>query len=304
MESVRPSGANPNVLKLYEKELGAEEKYRKGDYTGAVSTVQAFLDEGLVDEADRAWYLQEMARYYYKTQRIESRRLQVAAHKRNHLLLSPRDGVTVSKLTIVSEGRMERIISWVKQFENYQQLDIMLSDILARLSFGVKADKFEQALDELSKALGFIGERPDKEWKEGPDNLWALDDTHYILWECKNEVNTKRAEINKGETEQMNRSCAWFKKYYSGSSVKNIMIHPTHKVSSAANFLDDVEAMRESELKALVKSVSEFFKSFESMDFNDLSSIHIQNLVDAHNLSVKSLLEGYTKSLYYLKYIP
>ena len=77
-------------------------------------------------------------------------------------------------------------------------------------SFGTKADKFEAALDELSRALGFVGERPDSEWKEGPDNLWALDDSQYVLFECKSEVDVTRAEVNKREAEQMNRSSAWF----------------------------------------------------------------------------------------------
>ena len=62
--------------------------------------------------------------------------------------------------------------------------------------------------------MGFAGERPDAEWKEGPDNLWALDDSHYLLFECKSEVDVTRAEINKRETEQKNRSSAWFDKHY------------------------------------------------------------------------------------------
>jgi hypothetical protein len=77
------------------------------------------------------------------------------------------------------------------------ELDASVSDILGHLVFGIKADRFEHALDELSGALGFAGERPNKEWKEGPDNLWALDATQYLLWECKSEVDVTRAEINK-----------------------------------------------------------------------------------------------------------
>ena len=53
-----------------------------------------------------------------------------------------------------------------------------------------------------SVALGFAGERPDKAWKEGPDNLWALDNTRYLVVECKNEVDVTRAEIKKREAEQ------------------------------------------------------------------------------------------------------
>lgn len=172
---------------------------------------------------------------------------------------------------------------------------------LSRLVFGTKADKFEQALDEISRALGFAGERPDKEWKEGPDNLWALDATQYVLWECKSEVEIQRSDINKREAEQMNRSSAWFEKHYAGMKVKRIIIHPANFVGSAAAFTHEAEAMRENELKRFVKHVREFFKSFESVNFKDLSATHIQKLVDSHGLSVEKLLSDYTKKLKNLK---
>ena len=145
-----------------------------------------------------------MARYNHSSNRTESQRLQVAAHKANRLLLKPPFGVTVAKLAVLSQVRVERIAEWVSGLESYSNLDVKLSDILDRLVFGMTAEKFEHALDELSSALGFAGERPDKEWKEGPDNLWALDGTKYLLWECKSEVDINRAEINKRKAEQMN----------------------------------------------------------------------------------------------------
>ena len=215
--------------------------------------------------------------------------------------MKPPEGVTVAKLTVVSQGRIERIAASVGKFDNYEQLDIAVSEILGRLAFGVKADKFEQALDEISRAIGFAGERPDKEWKEGPDNLWALDDSQYILWECKDEVEINRSEINKREAEQMNRSSAWFTKHYPGMQVKHIIIHPTSTVASAASFTHDVEAMREQELKQFVKRQRDFFKSFESLNFRDLSVTHIQKLVNQHGLDVQTLLTQSTKKLRNLK---
>lgn len=65
-----------------------------------------------------------MARYYHLSNRTESRRLQVAAHKNNHFLLKPPTGVTVAKLTIVSQGRVERIANWVGGFGSYPDLAI------------------------------------------------------------------------------------------------------------------------------------------------------------------------------------
>jgi replicative superfamily II helicase len=301
MEKVKPAGANEHLLRTYAAELDAEQAYASGDYATGGQKLQALLDAGKINREDRAWYLQEMARYHYKSNRPESQKLQIAAHKANRLLLKPASGVTVAQLTLVSQGRMERIAKWVQQFEDYSQLDIALSDILGRLVFGTKADKFEQALDEISPALGFVGERPDKEWKEGPDNLWALDDRHYVLWECKSEVDIKRAEINKREAEQMNRSSAWFDKHYAGMDVKRIIIHPAYVVPSAAAFTHEVEAMRETELKRFVKQIREMFKSFEGLNFQDLSTGHIQKLVDSHGLSIPKLLSEYSKKVKNLK---
>jgi replicative superfamily II helicase len=301
MEKVKPAGANEHLLHTYAAELDAEQAYANGDYATAGKKLQALLDTGTISREDKAWYLQEMARYHYKSNRPESHQLQIAAHNANRLLLKPATGVTVAQLTLVSQGRMERIAKWVQQFEDYAQLDIALSEILGRLVFGTKADKFEQALNEISLALGFVGERPDKEWKEGSDNLWALDDRQYVLWECKSEVEITRVEINKREAEQMNRHGAWFDKHYPGMDVKRIIVHPAYVVPSAAAFTHEVEVMGETELKRLVKRIQEFFKSFEGLNFQDLSTAHIQKLVDTHGLSIPKLLSGYTKKVKNLK---
>ncbi len=295
MANVTPSVPNDRILKSYVAELTAERAFVQGNYQGAVSELQRSLDNGVIEKADLGWYLQDMARYQYKANRNESVQLQVKAHAANRLLLLPAAGVAVAKLTLVSQGRMERIIAWIRQFENYQQLNATLSDILGRLVFGVKADHFEQALHEISSALGFAGERPDKTWKQGPDNLWAIDETHYLLWECKNEVDLNRAEIDKREAEQMNRSYAWFKKHYLGAEVVNILVHPTNTLQSAGHFLQPVEIMRHAELKHFVKRISLFFKSFETQNFLSLSVPYVQELAERHSLGSSSLLNDILK---------
>lgn len=242
-----------------------------------------------------------MARFNYIGDRAESQRLQVAAYTSNRSLLRPPSGVSIVKLSIVSKGRIERIKEWIKDYDDYEQLNIAVSDILTRLSFGTQWDRFEQALNDLSGALGFKGERPDKVWKEGPDNLWALDDTNYILWECKSEVDIARSEINKREAEQMNRSCAWFGKNYAGSKVKRVLIHPTRTVQKAAAFTHEINIMDKSTLPQFVKAARQFFSSFETVDFHDLSENHIQKVIDDNKLSVIELFKGYTKAPRVLK---
>ncbi|MCP5057363.1 MAG: DEAD/DEAH box helicase family protein [bacterium] len=295
MEAVEPSGVNKRVLELYSRELEAEQLFQSGDHEGATKALQKILDEELADERDRAWFLQEMARYSHSARQADSRKLQRDAFLKNKLLLKPEQGVAVKRLTIVSEGRMERIAKWVGEHEDYEQLIVAVGDILSNLAFGVKADSFERALDELSAALGFKGERPDKEWKEGPDNLWAVGADRYILWECKNEVSTNRTEIKKAETDQMNRSWAWFKKHYPGTEARKLMVIPTHKVGSSASFLQEVEIVRKQELERLVRAVRKFFQGFEAMDLQDLSLAALQKLVDSNKLSLDELESGYGK---------
>lgn len=292
MENVVAKGANQRLLEIYAAELEAEELFMARDYSGAVQRIQVLMDKHSFDASDRGWYLQMMARYSYPLDRTEFNRLQLAAHGVNRLVMKPLQGLKVTKLSVISQGRVERIAQWIRNHNDYVQLDIALADILGRLVFGVKADKFEQALDELSRALGFAGERPDKEWKEGPDNLWALDDANYIVWECKNEVDLSRAEINKTEAEQMNRSAAWFQKHYQGCTAIHIEIHPAYQVQSAANFLVDVKVMRERELSAFVSAVRKFFQSFQRLNFKDLSLPHIQNLLVENALDADNLLQG------------
>jgi replicative superfamily II helicase len=297
MEKVSVAGSDQSALKLYKSELDAELAHTKGDYAGAVSLVQAIIDKGALDDDEKGWHLQTQARYNFLSNRAESDILQIAAHKRNRLLLKPTSGVTVTKLTVVSQGRAERVKKWIGSYNDYADLNVAITEILGRLVFGTKADKFEAALNELSFALGFVGERPDTEWKEGPDNLWALDDSQYILFECKSEVAVTRAEIHKRETEQMNRSSAWFAKHYREMKVKRLIIHPAGKIDSAAAFTHDVEGIRESDLKKLVKATREFFKSFENQNLDDLTATHIQKVLDVHKLSVPNLLSQYSRKL-------
>ena len=297
MDGIKPKGANDALLELYDGELKAETLFSSGDYQGASKHLQKLMDSDLVNADDKAWFLQERARYHYEADRSESNKFQLAAHRKNRMLLKPASGVTVTQLNIVSHERTERIIRWLGAFADYDELNVAITDILGRLRFGVKAEPFEAALNELATALGFAGERPDREWKEGPDNIWALDDRSYLVIEVKSEVNVTRAEINKRETEQMNRSAAWFDKHYKGMLATRLIIHPAKKIESAAAFTHGVQGITENDLRNARKACRGFFKSFEGQDLKSLSSSNIQTLINSHKLRVDDIRTGYSRKL-------
>jgi replicative superfamily II helicase len=297
MDGLKIEHVQKDGLDIFEAELKAELKYQEGDAESAKAFIQALIDTHKPEPSVTGWYLQQMARYLYGSKRIDSNQLQVEAHKKNPYLLKPQKGMQVTTLQPISQKRAEAIIAFVRKAGSYEQLAIAVSDILNNLSFGAKADKFEKAFDDLARILGFHGERPDKSWKEGPDNLWALRDGEYLLVECKSEVSLDRAEIHKDESGQMIRAAAWFDKHYRGVKVKRILIIPTLKVSKAAAFTCEVEVMREKSLSRLRKNVKAFFREFEALDLGSISESKVQTLLDAHHLGTDSIASEYTEAV-------
>jgi replicative superfamily II helicase len=294
MDSVKPEKIHGAALELFTYERDAELKYLKGDADGAAAVLQTMINTIIKEENEQGWYLQEMARYLYPHNKTESNKLQIAAHQKNHSLMKPLTGMAITKL-VISQQRMENIIKWVNNYTTFEELRLASEEILSHLSFGVKADTFENALDNLAGLLGFVGQRPEKEWKEGPDNLWGIRDGEFLLIECKDEVALNRADINEKEAEQMNRSCAWFDKHYAGATVKNVMIIPTRNLSRKTLFTHPVHIIKEKGLGNLVRSVRAFVTEFSKLDLKDLSEKKVQGLVNLHMLSVDDILNRYTE---------
>jgi replicative superfamily II helicase len=296
MDAIPQNAVALNALHVFSLELDAETQFQQGHPQEAIKIVQRIVDEHTDDEGDRSWYLQEMARYMVVFDQTKANGLQVAAHAKNHFLLKPRSGMRVDRLEI-SQKRMANIISWIAIFEDYEEMSHSIEDTLARLEFGTKADRFELGFHELGKAMGFRCERPDKEWKEGPDNLWGIQDSQYLLVECKSEVLLDRTEIHKNETGQMNNSCAWFADNYSGASATRLMIIPTNKLGPGAGFNEDVNIMSDKELKKLRRNVRAFIEEFRNLNLKDLAEEHVQSLLNQHELSNNDILTGYSRSV-------
>lgn len=286
---------SPGMLSIFIAEIKAEKKYEEQDYEGAVQTIQDLIDQHIKLEADKGWYLQEMARFIYPSSKTQSNQYQIEAHKKNNFLLKPKKGMKISKIPKLSQERIERIVEWAGKFDSFEDLNLAIDDILTSLEFGIRADKFEEAVDNLAAALGFSKQRPDKEWGAGPDNLWYLKEHKYLLIECKNEVRLDRDQINKYETGQMNNSIAWFNHNYPGAISINLMIIPTLYLNPASGFNEKVGIMRNKKLKLLKNNSFSFFQEFRKVDLKNVSKTTLQEWINEHKLSVEDLINLYSE---------
>ncbi|MCL4500133.1 MAG: DEAD/DEAH box helicase family protein [Chloroflexi bacterium] len=293
MATLTSTAATPHALDILTVELEAEQAFQEGQPKKAIQLIQGLIDKQIKTAVERGWYLQELARYAYPTDKAKSNELQVAAHRNHRYLLKPRQGMIVEQITAAGQKRIERLMDWIGEHDTPQELLLHVEAILNRLRFGVSADDFEAAVDELGTALGFPTQRPDKEWKEGPDNLWAVRDGCYLVCECKNQVDPNRQEINKGETGQMNNSCAWFKRNYPGAEATNIMIIWTKIVGAAGGFNEPVLIMSAKRLDKLVRNVRGFFQELKDEDLRNLAEARINKNLDSYHLGVDELLSAY-----------
>jgi len=297
MDKMQPSAAKARGLDVFETELRAESLYQDNDPDGATAILQELADR-IHSDYEKGYYLQEIARYRYAASKAESNKMQIAAHRKNPYLLKPREGAFVRKLEPLDGRRITNVIMWIQSHGNYDQMKVVVDDILSRLEFGVAADDFERALQEVGEALGFASSRPDKEMKEGPDNLWCLQQGDYLLMEAKSRVLEGRMEIYKDESGQMNNACGWFKTTYPGAAFTRLMVIPTNKLGKGAAFNEEICIMRKQELGKLEKNIRAFFGEFRTVALKGIPEADVARFLDLHHLSIDALKSNYQKAVY------
>lgn len=295
MDKISEKDQTINIYNLLQLEKEAEDANFKGDNEKACQKIQQILDNYIKENTEKGWYLQLMARYQYFISKTESNKLQKSSFSLNTQLLKPRDGITYKRMEFINENRIKRIKEWISQYSTYDELILATESIFSDFSFGTEAEKFENATKEVGGLLGFISQRPDKEFKKGPDNLWCGVDNRFFLIECKSEVEETREEINKYEAGQMNSHCGWFVSEYGDAKVKRILIIPTLKLSYHGNFTHEVEIMSKKKLNQLKFSIKSFIKEFKNYKINEIGDEKIQEFINVHKLDINSLENLYSE---------
>lgn len=259
--------------------------------------LQNFLDREInLKKEDKSWYLQQIARRKYLISRVESEQYQKAAFEGNRQLLKPKNDIEYNPLIQINASRTQNIRKVFSNYSDYQELMLDVNKWLEDLSIGVKSEKFENALDNIGRILGYECDRPDKLIKRGPDNLWHVGNNKYILIECKSEVKDDRSCIHKSEAGQMENHCGWFEEIYHDASVLRVMIISTNKLATNANFTHDIKIMRKKNLKKIKSNILKFVKELKNYDINNLTDDLINTILNQNYLSDKNIWNDYVEN--------
>ena len=267
-----------------------------GNYEDACLHIQKIVDIPTIGE-DKYWYMQLLAKYQHFFHKSTSAELQHTAFSKNNELLKPTEVLPYKKLsTTFSEKRANSIINYVSKFPNFIDFQLSLRDILSQLSFSQPANKFEHAVEEIGKLLGFQSQRPDKSFRQGPDNLWCDDHQNYMLIECKSNVSSDRTGIHKSEAGQMDQHCGWFETEYPGHQYTSYLIIPTTHLDDDAYLTHNTKIISKSQLSLLKSNIEAFSLEFKDYDIAGLTPETVSSWLISHKLHSNFLEEYYSVS--------
>ena len=121
-----------DIYKTLKNEYDAEKLFMIGEYEKACNLMQNLCDQFNDDDLERGWYLQQLARYKYRTSKVDSNQIQKSAFQNNLQLLKPKEGINYRKIEFVNENRVRRIKEWMAKYENYEEMMISVDGILQK----------------------------------------------------------------------------------------------------------------------------------------------------------------------------
>ena len=284
---------NNNLYDILQKEKEAYRNFEIGNYENAKNDIQSIVDIISTDD-EKGWYMQLMANYIYPFSKTDSEKFQMKAFNLNYQLLKPKHEIYYQKIKYeINDSRIKFIKKALNNYATTQDFMLEVYELLDNLNFSINHEKFEEAIKKLGCLLGFISERPDKELRKGPDNLWCIGENKYILIECKNQVRTTRREINKKEAGQMEEHCAWFNEEYNKEADYYILIIPTNKMANDAYFSHNVRIITTSKLEMLKRDLRQYFNEYLKYKINSLTDEQIQSFLYSHNLFSDNFFDNY-----------
>ena len=278
--------------------VGLREAYdlaSNNDYQGAASVVTALVNAAS-DNNTRGYLKQRLAEYCNLYDKAEAQITQLSAARDNRRVLKPIAGIQYHKLRGKAFDQATQSSSFIiNKQPDPNKLIIEVDGVLNDIQFKENtANRFEEALKNIARYIGFDSQRPEQEYKKGPDNLWGLGNSQYCVIECKNGAVVDT--INKKNCNQLNGSGEWFENQYDHTfKYTPIMIHKAFTFEYAASPKSNTRIMCEEGLNKFKTAVRSFIRAIATN--NELASPEaIRAKLITYKLRGSDIVEQYTRS--------
>lgn len=284
-----------NEVKVDEKIVAQRKAFEKAinmQWHDAAEAIKIVKDKEN-DKRTKGYLCQIQAEYTNKINPALSQQILKAGKNLSVAILSPLEGIQYQK-TINRIPQAQAISeNIVKKRLGSNELLIYIDGVLSNLCMGSEYEKFEEALNQIGIALGFVCSRPDKETGgSGPDNLWAIDSSKYLVIECKTESSIQ--PIKKNYCNQLSGSINWFKaNYVFPNECVPIIIHPSKFIENLASPDENMRVMTEEELACFRKNLRDFYRTLcYNVNISDVNKIN--ELLHIYRLRKDDIVNLYT----------
>ncbi|MCY8723305.1 DEAD/DEAH box helicase family protein [Bacillus inaquosorum] len=261
------------------------------DYRGALQKIQELINSASNNNL-KGFLKYKYARYENFVNHVTAQQTLMSAKKINSQLLHPVSGIVYQRLQFDNIPQANKIGQF--NLHNYQDTNEYLlgfNALIDKLHFeDFSANVFEQAIKELGEHLGFISQRPENDFRKGPDNMWASINNICFVIECKNEATA--ITINKDYCNQLNGSIVWFEENYPAiNTFTPIMIHPNTKFEYAASPDARIRIMNKSKLDLLRGRLREFASQVAITSYDQAT---VAGLLKVFKLEAELFIDEYT----------
>ena len=258
-----------NALQLDSSKLAiraAFDKARANQHQKAVAILDEAID-AIADGQVKAWLLSRKAAFLHPMDAGGAQKTLIAAHDMEPGVMMPMHGSTYKSLTATADKQATALIAYHdRMFIDPTNMKLFADQLCGDLQFRAgTAGKFEAAVNDLAGFIGIRGQRPERDYKEGPDNLWALPNGSFLVIECKNGV-TSGEGISKRDAGQLGQSVAWFSARYLVSTGVPVIIHYDNALAQGASAVPGMRAIATRQLEKLRNNLKGFAKQLVDPD--------------------------------------
>ncbi len=269
---------------------------RANQSENAISILSAAINN-THDNQEKAWLLVKKAAFQHTIDAEGAQKALIKAHSLERGALKPLIGTTYKKLSAIAGMQAIALIkNHESRFIDPTSMRLFANSLCSDLKFhDVSADKFEATINDLAMFIGVSGHRPEKEFNEGPDNLWALPNGAFMIIECKNGVTSDNG-ISKKDAGQLGQSVAWFQTKYLEAKATPVIIHPKNTLGVAASLVTDMMVINIEKLEKLRFAIRDFAQEIENPEVSS-SAVEVSKRLVQYKLSADIFLTNYSQKV-------
>ena len=264
------------------------------DFSATSKVLQEAINS--LEDSTQGWYLEELASYEHFASPANAQKILNRAKQLNASTLKPAAPSAPKPLKGTSAQAAKAADYLSNNHKDSIQLRLKIKALLDDLVWdNNQTNRAEQAMRDIGKYLGFVSSRPEQETGDGPDNLWALDESTHAVIELKTGVSRSNPKISKDEAGQLSVSINWHEEI--NPHVVNripILVHPSNQLHHDAHLPKNTRLITPDKLRKLKENIAGYSERISEDEGWKDRRVIFQALVD-HRLTTASIIETYTE---------